>query len=226
MMNCEQTLEHLDSYLDGDLDLMQEAELHTHLDHCNACKARVLQAEAVLAGLKAVKVPEMTPGFAQQAVRHAASQIKPRPHHRAFVAGFSSALVAGVALLFVVAGLLPNGGDVSREVLPQVAISVEVPQTVNLAFDVANPIQNATLSINLPEHIEVVGFPGLRRLSWQTSLTKGRNILPLPLKGVAQTNGELVATIEHDGKTKSIRINVQVEDLLAPQAEIGKRKWV
>ncbi len=225
-MNCEQTQQRLDDYLDGDLNLREEAELHAHLDQCKTCRVRVRQAEEVLTGLKVVKVPEMTPGFAHQAVRQAANQIKPRSHRTAFVAGFSSALVAGLALVFVIAGLLPDHSDISTEMLPQVAISVETPQTVNLAFDLANAIQNATLSIDLPEHIEVVGFPGLRRLSWQTNLTRGRNVLPLPLKGVAQTNGELVATVEHDGKTKSIRINVRVDEQLTPKADLATLKLV
>lgn len=225
-MNCEQIQQRLDDYLDGDLELREEAELCAHLDRCKACRQRLRQAEAILAGLKSVRVPEMTPGFAQQAVRRAAGRLRPRPHRRAFVAGFGSALVAGVAMLMVVGGLLPNGRDAAPSLLQEVAISVAAPQTVNLAFDVGYPIQDATLSLSLPDNVEVVGFPGMSHLSWQTSLTQGRNILPLPLKGTADADGELTATIEHDGKRKSIRIKVRVEEQVAPQAEIENVNWV
>ncbi len=225
-MNCQQIQQRFDDYLDGELNLTDEAELHAHLDQCHDCRQRLQQAEELMAGLKRVTVPPMSPGFAQHAVRHAASQIKQRPHRSAFVAGFSSAAVAGVALLIMVAGLLPNGNGVSTNVLSEIMISVDSMHTVNLAFDVAEPIQNATLNITLPDNVEVVGYPGLRVLSWQTSLTQGRNILPLPLKGMANADGDLVATVEHDGKTKSILIKVRVGEQLAPQAEVANRKWV
>ncbi len=225
-MDCQQIEQLIDSYLDGELDLKQEAEFHAHLDGCNECRQQLQQAEEIMAGLKRVTVPPMTPGFAEGAVRQASSQIKQRPHRGAFIAGFSSAAVAGIALLFVVAGLLPNGNNVNTNTLPEVMISVDSMHTVNLAFDVANSIQNATLNITLPENVEVVGFPGMSQLSWQTSLTQGRNILPLPLKGTANADGELIATVEHDGKTKSIRIKVRVDKQLAPQAGMANRKWV
>lgn len=225
-MNCQQIQQRIDNYLDGGLDLQDEAELHAHLDYCNDCRMRLQQANEIMAGLKKVTVPPMSPGFAQHAVRQAASQVKQRPHRNAFIAGFSSSAVAGIALLFVVAGLLPNDNSVGTNALSEVMISVDSMHTVNLAFDVANPIQNATLKITLPENVEVVGYPGMSQLSWQTSLTQGRNILPLPLKGTANADGELIATVEHDGKTKSIRIKVRVGKQLAPQAEVVNRKWV
>ena len=104
--------------------------------------------------------------------------------------------MAGFALLLVVGGLLPGGSDINSDVMPEVAISISAPQTVNLAFDVAHAMDDATLSIDLPGNVEVVGFPGMKHLSWQTSLTQGLNILPLPLKGVASANGELVAKLK------------------------------
>jgi len=225
-MNCQQLQQQLDDYLDGGLELTEEADLHIHLDGCRSCRQRVQDAREVLVDLKAMQVP-MQPGFPQQAVRQAASQIKQRPRRSGFVAGFSSALVAGFALLLVVTGLLPGSGGVGTSVvMPEVAMSITAPQTVNLAFDVAHAIDTATLSIDLPGNVEVVGFPGMKRLSWQTSLTQGRNILPLPLMGTANANGELIATLEQGGKTKILRIKVRVDKQVLPQAEIYKLSWV
>lgn len=225
-MNCEQIQQRMDDYLDGDLDLEKAAELHAHINQCHDCRARLRRAEVILAGLKSVRVPAMRPGFAAQAVRQAAGQSRPRSHRRAFVAGFGSALVAGLAMWMALGGLLPGGRDAAPSRLQEVAISVAAPQTVNLAFDVGYPIQDATLSLNLPDNVELVGFPGISHLSWQISLTQGRNVLPLPLKGATNANGELVATLEHDGKRKSVRIKVRVEDEVAPQAEIQIANWV
>jgi hypothetical protein len=227
-MNCEQAQQRLDDYLDAELDLKQEAELHAHLDHCQVCREQLQQAEALQASLKALPVPEMTPGFARRAVDQAAGRLhQPRHHRSAFVAGFGSAMVAGVAMLLVVGGFLPGGTATPSSPLQEVAISVSAPQTVNLAFDVSHAIQDATLSIQLPDNVELVGFPGKHRLTWQTSLTQGRNILPLPLQGSAQSNGELItATIKHDGKQKSVRIRVKVKAPLQPQAGANTLNWV
>lgn len=225
-MNCQQIQQQFDDYLDGNLELTEEADLHLHLDACADCHQRLQQQKEFMAGLKQVQVPAMTPGFAQKAVAHAASQAKQRPHRRGFVAGFSSALVAGFALMLVVAGILPGGNDIDSNVMPEVAISIAAPQTVNLAFDVGYAIDDATLSIDLPDNIEVVGFPGESRLSWQTSLTQGRNILPLPLKGTANAAGELIATLEQGGKKKILRVRVQVEKKMAPQAVTNSPSWV
>jgi anti-sigma factor RsiW len=220
-MDCQQFQEHMDDYLDGSLALDDEADLHAHLDGCNHCREELQRAQALMEALRQVRVPPMSPGFAQRAIRQAVEQGN-KPHKRAFVAGFSSALVAGVALLLVVGVFLPGGkGTVpsGTDAIAEVAISLETPQTVNLAFDVAHAMNDATLSISLPENVEVVGFPGLRQLSWQASLKQGRNILPLPLKGTANANGELLASIEQNGKKKTVRIQVRVEKQLAPHAE-------
>ncbi len=226
-MNCQQSQQQLDDYLDGNLELTEEADFHLHLDACEDCRQQLQQARTLVFELKQVQVPAMRPGFAQQAVSHAASKVKQRPHRNGFVAGFGSALVAGFALMLVVAGILPGGNDIEPNVMPEVVISVAAPQTVNLAFDVGYAMDDATLSIDLPSNIEVVGFPGESRLSWQTSLTQGRNILPLPLKGDVNAAGELVATLEQGGKKKILRIRLRVDKKMAPQAVVVNRpSWV
>jgi len=214
-MNCQQVQKQLDDYLDGGLGLMEEADIHLHLDTCGDCRQQLQQAKVLIDGLKRVQVPAMRSGFAQKAVSHAASQVKQRRHRNGFVAGFSSALVAGFALLVVITGILPGGQNIDPNVMPEVAISIVAPQTVNLAFDVDYAMDDATLSIDLPGNIEVVGFPGESRLSWRTSLTQGRNILPLPLIGTGSAGGGIVATLEQGGKKKTLYIRVRVDKPMA-----------
>lgn len=225
-MNCEQLQRRLDEYLDGDLDLNTEAGLHAHLDICPACRARLARAEAIQAALKAVRVPPMTPGFAQRAVAEAAARRRSRRHGSIFFTGVGSALVAGFAMLMVVGGLLPGGKDAAPALLTEVAISVAAPKMVNVAFDVSYAMHNATLRIQLPDNIEVIGFPGVKQLSWQTSLAQGRNVLPLPLRANGDSDGEISTTIEHDGKQKSVRIKVKVKKELPPRAELPSPDWV
>ncbi len=220
-MNCQQTQQNIDDYLDGLLVTGQLELFDAHLKSCPACRACLFNAEQLLSELKRLPVPVMRDGFAQQALTRAAGEPSKQGHRSAFAAGFGSALVAGFALMLVVVTLLP-GGDPLGDGLVEVAISLEMPETVNLAFDLTQAMEGATLSIILPDNVEVVGYPGLSQLSWQADLHAGRNVLPLPLIGVALAQGELLASIEQGGKKKMIRLKINVDQ--PPLSQINQHK--
>ena len=219
-MNCQQIQTQLDNILDDDLPSDLRTRVELHLDQCAQCREAVTKARTIQEALRDMPVPPMRRGFAEQALKHAAN------HHqylrRGFVAGFSTALAASLALAFVVSGLLPQKMQPPSPVsttVAEVVITMEQPQTVNLVFDVAHAMDNATLSIVLPNNIEVIGFPGQQEITWKTSLQQGRNILPLPLKGLAQSSSTIMASIEQGGRKKSIRVPVKVDDKKTKPAE-------
>ncbi len=219
-MNCEQLHEQLDSYLDGELPSELQTRVESHISGCENCRAVVAEAREMQEALRQMPAPTIRPGFANQAIKHAVNQ---HTHHRrGFVAGFSTALAASMVLALFIGGLLPDmKQSPDSTVTPVVVISIQQPQTVNLVFDVATAMENATLSIVLPDNVEVVGFPGQHEITWQTSLQAGRNILPLPLKGIMHSSSALVASIEQDGKKKSIRIPIEVNDgEVSPQVDL------
>jgi len=73
-------------------------------------------------------------------------------------------------------------------------------------------VNDATLSITLPENIEIAGFPGERMIAWQASLTEGKNILPLPLRANAAVNSQLLASIESGSSKKIFRLQIDVSE--------------
>ncbi len=213
-MNCQQFEKQLDDYLDGTLESEQAHQADAHQRHCARCQDKVRQALALEAELRRLPVPPMRPGFAREAIARATGVEAgaKRSHRRSFVAGFSTALAASVALLAVIA-LLPGGLQQQPAATPsiaQVAISLEQTQTVNLVFDTPQALEHATLTIALPDNVEVPGLAGQRTITWQTSLQAGRNILPLPLRGISASDGELLASIEQDGKVKTVRVRLTV----------------
>jgi len=219
-MKCEQLHNQLDNYLDGELPAELRNQVETHIGECESCHTAVAGAREIQEALRQIPAPPMRPGFASQAIKHAVNQ---QSHHRrGFIAGFSTALAASLVLALFIGGLLPDMEQSPESATtPAVIISMQQPQTVNLVFDVATAMENATLSIVLPDSVEVVGFPGQHTITWQTSLQAGRNILPLPLKGIMHSNSTLVASIEQDGKKKSIRIPIEVNDgKIGPQVEL------
>lgn len=220
MTNCQNTQIQLDDYLDATLGSQERDAFERHIGQCASCAEQVAEAESLQANLSRLSVPPMRPGFAQQAIA-AASTEKKSNHRNGFVAGFSSALVASLALFVVFFGF---ESDVSSPVsadIPEIAISLGQPQTINLVFDVAYAMNDATLTIDLPRDVEIIGFPGQTQLAWQTSLKQGRNILPLPLTGRTLLGGELTASIESGSRKKSIRVHITVNNEIAPQAQLA-----
>jgi len=229
-MTCEITNHKIDDYLDNALLDEERLLIDNHLKDCVSCRQHVAQARRMAMALRELPAAEMPSGFASQAVATAINHHAPRKqHHRSsFIAGFSTALAAGVAI-FMVITLMPNalnpisGPGVNPQVaelsIAQISIEIDQPQTVNLVFNTSLALQNATLTIALPEHIEIDGMPGQRQIQWQTDLQSGKNILPIPLLAKAQASGELIASVEQDGKTKTIRIHLTTSEPQQPQVK-------
>jgi len=93
-----------------------------------------------------------------------------------------------------------------------VALTVDRPETVRLMFNSAKPLKAATLSLALPENVELVGYGGRRELSWETDLRKGGNLMQLPLIVRGATKDDLVANLSHGGSSKTFRLKIEVDN--------------
>ena len=71
-------------------------------------------------------------------------------------------------------------------------------------------VEDAPMTVTLPEGVEVKGFAGQREITWMTSLRKGDNILPLTLIATSPIGGELLATLRHENDDKTFRLQVTV----------------
>ena len=89
-------------------------------------------------------------------------------------------------------------------------MTLEEPRTLNLVFSSATALANATMTVVLPQGVEVEGFAGQREITWMTSLTAGKNVLPLTLIATSPQGGELVATLRHEDDDRSFRVRVTV----------------
>lgn len=150
-------------------------------------------------------------GFYDRALARATHEGTRRQRNRWLLTGFGAAIVAGIAA-WMIGGLLQGDPSLPAHdnAIPGVTIAMEQPRTVNLVFASAEALDSATLTVTLPEGIELDGFPGQREITWGTSLTEGRNLLPLTLVAVAPAGGELLARLEHDGRNRTFRLRVDV----------------
>jgi hypothetical protein len=169
------------------------------------------QDQEIQALLKDYPMPEASAGFFDQSLVRATHAGSRRQRNRWLMTGFGSAIAAGLAL-WVIGGFFlatPDLPAVSPEI-PGITMTLEEPRTINLVFASAEPLDSATLTVTLPEGIEMSGFPGQREVSWQTSLIAGKNLLPLKLIATSPLGGEVYATLRHDDRGRTFRLRVDV----------------
>lgn len=169
------------------------------------------QDQEILELLKDYPMPEADAGFYDQALARATHEGTRRQRNRWLLTGFGAAIAATVAA-WMVGGLLLNDPQLpdTAAAIPGVTMAMEEPRTVNLVFASASALDSATLTVTLPDGIELDGFPGQREISWKTSLKEGRNVLPLTLVALTPAGGELLARLEHENRDRTFRLRVNV----------------
>lgn len=161
--------------------------------------------------LRDYPAPEPAEGFYEQALARATHEGSRRQRNRWLMTGFGSAVAAGIALWFV-GGFLFATPDATlpEATIPGITMTLEEPRTVNLVFASAMALESATLTVSLPDGVELAGFPGQREISWRTSLNEGKNLLPLKLIAVSPMGGEVLARLEHDDRDRTFRLRIDV----------------
>ena len=161
--------------------------------------------------LKDYPMPQADAGFFDQALTRATHQGSRRQRNRWMATGFGGAIAAGLAV-WVIGGMLMTTPEMldAGVSIPGVTMALEEPRTVNLVFSSTEALASATLTVSLPNGVELAGFPGQREISWQTSLNEGRNLLPLKLIALTPAGGELLARLEHDDRDRVFRLQLDV----------------
>lgn len=156
-------------------------------------------------------MPEAAAGYFDQALVRATHEGSRRQRNRWVMTGFGSAIAAGL-VLWMIGGFFLTTPDlpVADPAIPGITMTLEVPRTINLVFASAEPLDSATLTVQLPEGIEMSGFPGQREVTWQTSLDVGKNLLPLKLIATSPLGGEVYAILRHDDRGRTFRLRVDV----------------
>ncbi|HET8850216.1 MAG TPA: zf-HC2 domain-containing protein [Marinobacter sp.] len=198
-MICQSVRDNLPDYLLGTLPEESVLALEAHLADCAACQQQY-QAEQQLqkALIRHHQAPAPSQDFEARVLATATEGGGRRRYaHAAWGSAVAAALVLGI---WIGRGpVVPNSDTASFE---------PVVQTVRLAFTSAEPLDEVTLTLELPPHVELSGLPGEQRISWQVSLQQGDNVLTLPLKVLFPGEGELIAELDAAGRQKVFRASV------------------
>jgi hypothetical protein len=169
------------------------------------------QEREVLELLQDYPAPAADEGFYERALLRATHEGSRRQRNRWMMTGFGAAVAATIAA-WVIGGMLlgePQLPD-AESAIPGVTIALAEPRTINLMFASRTALDSATLTVTLPDGIELDGFPGQREITWETSLSEGKNVLPLTLVAVTPAGGELLARLEHEDRDRTFRLRVEV----------------
>jgi len=169
------------------------------------------EEQEVLELLKDYPMADASAGLYDQALARATHEGSRRQRNRWVMTGFGSAIAAGLVLwliggFFLTAPNLPEA-DAS---IPGIAMTLEEPRTINLMFASETALESATLTVTLPDGVELAGFPGQREIAWETSLVEGKNYLPLELIALTPVGGEVLARLEHNNRDRTFRLRIEV----------------
>ncbi len=211
-MTCKLINKQLDDYVDAQLDVADTQLLDEHVAHCAACQEVLDRERTLRASLKEYgdsSMPQPDVAFFDRALAKAAQSGTRRQRNRWVMTGFGGAIAAALAV-WMIGGSFFATPEFSEPAIASIAMVIEEPRTVNLVFSSATPLDDATMTVTLPEGIEIMGFQGQREITWMTSLKKGKNILPLTLIATSPMGGELLATLRHADDHRSFRVQVTV----------------
>lgn len=209
MTNCTTFQQQLDDWLDGQLPPTVQEALQDHLQQCDSCRRKYATARELQQALRDLPVAPSSPDFARRVMQHAT-----RPRRTATSSWLKGSIAAGALVIALFAGYL--AGNLSGTGQHNGAITFTLaPQqvrTVQLAFHSRQALEDVRLTLQLPEHVEIDGYPGRRELSWQTDLAQGSNRLQLPLilRHRNWQGGELIARLEHAKGQREFRIQARV----------------
>jgi hypothetical protein len=228
MMNCADLQDQIDDYCSGALSSELEVDCEAHLASCSECSSAVDDLKHLLLSLKAMPVIGPSEGFAKRALQVAMeSEVVGQnvDHHRrrGFMVGFGSAVAAALAL-WVVVGIFPQqtppGTNGNSEIakaetraekgIPEITIALNEQRDIRLAFFSSEDLKGATITLQMPEAVALVGYEGQRELVWKTNLVKGDNLLRLPVVATGSMGGQLVAHIKYKGQIKTLKVNLAV----------------
>ena len=93
---------------------------------------------------------------------------------------------------------------------PSVALALNESREVSLVINSERALEGATIHVYVTGSVGLNGYGEQQEIEWHTSLTKGANLLSLPVIGVKPGEGRVVAVIEHEGRTRRVSVEMHV----------------
>ena len=214
-MNCENTIKHLEDYLEADLSADEKQAVERHLEQCAACRGELDALQALRAQLADLPVPRMPAGTFERMLENASRRAAPAaPQTHRFAPSPRVLATAAAVLLAVGIALGLHLADRQAALAPQVTLTAQILQIgpteepVGLMFRSAAMLHDATIAVWLPDDVHISGRPNVHYLSWHTDLKAGANLLELPLYATGNHGGTIVVRLTQGAFVKILEIPI------------------
>lgn len=175
--------------------------------------------DILIQALRKLPTPQPRPGFADEALAKAASVARAtsgtadvRPvfmRAQIWFAAAAGAVIAAAFTWFLLQPLAPA----SREL--GIALAMNESRNIDVLIESDRELPDATIRVTLVGGVILDGFEDEQQINWQADLERGANVLSLPVVARNAGAGRLVAIIEHGGKTRTVTLNLTVNDIQA-----------
>lgn len=204
MIDCRHFRAHWSRFQFKELDEAENARLRRHLESCHRCRQYDREMQAVVNCLKGLgtsgqhEVESARAGYllekAYQRYRTAARG------RQAMAATLLAGFIGGTLFWAAVSEVKQESAYPVISHAQTISLPITGVKNISLAIDSDRALAEVTFTIELPDGVEVDGYPGQRELSWQGKLQAGLNRLTLPLLTHQQAReGVLKARIEYAG---------------------------
>lgn len=195
-MNCERFRKQWTEWREGLLESGAD-EMARHREACATCANYDRQMRRLVDELGRLPLPE-----GQSATDRSGRYVGRSASAPRWVA-LAATLVVGIAL-----GLLlgERGDDGEMIVAEPIVLEGAGVQRIAIAIETRRAYQEVDFVVELPEGVELAGYPGRRSVRWTGSLAEGRSRLQLPLQvAPASEGGRLVTRIVRpDGERRLV----------------------
>lgn len=215
-MTCSDFKDQLIAYAAGEeLDARSRAAIEAHVRDCPDCARRLHWEKRVQQAVQEEStIPDPSADFESRVLAAATGRHGGGEDSGSGVWKQRSIIGGAVAAALVVGVFLGNGMQDGQDTVPSPDKEVETvkadsawnrEETVKLAFDTRSRMNDVSLTIELPPHVEVTRFPGHQRLTWKVDMEPGKNVIALPLRIAYPDGGEIVAHLGKGDNRRTFR---------------------
>ena len=217
-MNCRVAGGLINDFFDGALSKDTEEKVLHHLGDCVPCHNLFKNEKQLREMLQNLPAPLPSPDFTDQVVQKAVSEAHGKGRFKAAISmcGGIAAVIA-LWLLVSLSGTIFPGAE-KQNTLADMTLELQKKTTIRMVFNTPHDMLHSKITLHVPPHLEIVGFPGEREISWNIDLFKGKNLLELPVVAKKTGQTKLVALIAYQNKKKKMTLTTQIKESIQNSA--------
>jgi len=207
LITCYQVRIKIDEMING---VSCRNNISQHLEDCESCRTYLKKRKMMLSLLNQFPSHHVD-SQAELMTLKESYKIWPFPSHSWAIGSFS-ALASGFAVVLIFWLTSFGVPEIKKEHLKNQGVIAYLGEvkTINLLFNSQRELDNVRFSLIIPPGINIKEYADTQHLTWQGKLTKGDNILSIPIIAKSLKSQNISLSIEHESSQKLIYLMVDV----------------